>query len=505
MKRRSKGIVISYINTAVNLICGLFLSSFLIRSLGDTEYGIYQTISSFASYLVLLEFGTGTVMTRNVSICIGKNQGKDEIDKNTSTIWMITNFLSVIIVLVSVVLYFSIGGIYSNILTVGQIEYAKKIFIFVVIYLVVSFYIQMLGGVFLAYEHYTYSSMVNIIKNVVRMGILVVSIINLRYSIIVAITDMALSICIVLVSLIYCKKRFKLSLDIRKFDKEVLKSALPFCVAICMQAIVNQANSNVDKFVIGIMVSPEAVSLYSIALYVYTMFSSITTTPISIYAPQIARNISGGISRDELTKGLVTPCRLTAFIGGTVFFGFIAAGRQFVSIVYGSEYLSAWIIAVLIMAPVFINMTNGVLINVLDVLNKRIVRSVVLIFTTVANIIMTVFFIGIWGIFGAATATAVCTIIGEVVVMNVYYRKKLNIKVLYLFGSAYKGVLIYQVIGAAVALLVGHFIGNEYISFVVCGVIFASVFSAGYLMFGASKEERIKIKKFLHRGKANGR
>lgn len=498
MKNRSKGIVISYINTAVNLICGLFLSSFLIRSLGDTEYGIYQTISSFASYLVLLEFGTGTVMTRNISVCIGKKQRKEEIDKNTSTICMITNFLTILIVLVSVVLYFSIESIYSHILTAEQIEYAKNIFIFIVIYLVVSFYVHMLSGVILAYEHYSYSAAVNIVKNILRTGILVASITNIRCSIIVAITDMALSICILIVSLIYSKRRFKLSLDIRKFDKDILKSTLPFCIAICMQAIVNQANSNVDKFIIGITVSPEAVSLYSISLYVYTMFLSVTTTPISIYSPQIAQNVSGGMSRDELSRVLITPCRLSVFIGGTVFFGFISAGRQFVSIVYGSEYLSAFIIAVIIMAPMFISMTNGVLINVLDVLNKRIVRSVVLIFTTVANIVMTVFFINFWGIVGAAIATAVCTFVGEVIVMNVYYVKKIKIRVMYLFFNAYKGVLIYQIAGAVMAFIAGCFIDNVYVSFITCGLIFVIVFLAGYLMFGANKEERNKIKKFLH-------
>lgn len=56
---RGVGISISYINTALNMICGLFLSSFLLRHLGDNEYGLYQTVAAFATYLVLLEFGAG--------------------------------------------------------------------------------------------------------------------------------------------------------------------------------------------------------------------------------------------------------------------------------------------------------------------------------------------------------------------------------------------------------------------------------------------------------------
>ena len=76
LNTRSSGITLSYVYNILNMICGVFLSSFLIKSLGGTEYGIYQTISSFANYLVLLEFGVGTVMTRNISGCRGQNSGK---------------------------------------------------------------------------------------------------------------------------------------------------------------------------------------------------------------------------------------------------------------------------------------------------------------------------------------------------------------------------------------------------------------------------------------------
>ncbi len=68
MKKRNVGIVLSYAYTFLNMVIGLFMSSFMLRQLGDVEYGLYQTVSSFATYLVLLEFGTGSVMSRNVVV-----------------------------------------------------------------------------------------------------------------------------------------------------------------------------------------------------------------------------------------------------------------------------------------------------------------------------------------------------------------------------------------------------------------------------------------------------
>ena len=111
MKSRSKGIVLSYVHLIVNMVCGLFLSSYLIKKLGDTEYGVYQTISSFANYLILLEFGTGTVMTQTISACRGKNYSKQKINEVASTIWCMTNILVVIIVAASVVMFFFIDNL----------------------------------------------------------------------------------------------------------------------------------------------------------------------------------------------------------------------------------------------------------------------------------------------------------------------------------------------------------------------------------------------------------
>ena len=68
MKSRNIGLIISYIYFICNTILGILISSFIVRKIGKTDYGVYQTVSSFAAYLVLLEFGTGTVMARNIAL-----------------------------------------------------------------------------------------------------------------------------------------------------------------------------------------------------------------------------------------------------------------------------------------------------------------------------------------------------------------------------------------------------------------------------------------------------
>lgn len=497
MRTRSKGIIISYLKIAVNMVCGMVLSSVLLRRLGDTEYGIYQTVSAFANYLILLEFGVGTVMIRNISICRGRGAGRDEIQRNISTIWTLTCLLSALLIAVSMLFYQMIPWIYSKSMSLEQIRHGQRIFIVITAHLFLNFLMQTVNAVIFSFEDYTYGSLQSIWRILSRTVLLVLLLIWFRDAMVIAVVDLLIGVVCLAVSWRYCRSKLNVRLRFGKCDPAILRASVPLAVAVFLQGIVSQANNNVDKFLIGIMLSPESVSLYSVALYIYSVFSSLVNVASSMYVPVVTQKVSQGYEGRALAEQIVTPCRLTALTGGLVLFGFGAVGRQFVGILYGQEYLAAWPLALILMAPAYIDTVLGVLVNVLDAMNKRMARSVALILTTVLNVLLTVFCLDRWGVFGAAAATAACTLIGPVLIMNVYYKKVIRIPVLWLFRQAFRGILIYLVLGCGLSLAVGSMIGNGFVSFVVGGVVFVGTALGGYFLFGMQEEERKSVKKLL--------
>ena len=463
MKSRNQGVALSYVNTVLNMVTGFFLSSFFVKMLGDTEYGLYQMVTSFVSYLVLLEFGTGTAMTRNISKCRAQNADKQEIQKNISTIWTISLLLAIIIAVASIVFYSQIGNIYNK-LTFDQVPYAQKILLLEVVYLIVSFLSSTLNGVVLGFEQYKLGPIISIVRLISRAALMVGIILIYRYAIAIVIVDVLVSITTATYLFVFCIRRLRLTFTTRYFDRQVFKEILPLCMAMFIQTLVNQANSSVDQFVIGIKMTPEHVSYYSIGLFFYNAFSLLTTVPITMYGPQIVKDIIQKVNEDTLMDHMIRPSRFITLIGTTALCGFFVAGRQFINLCYGENYKIAWFVALIIMVPMMINMSNGILINVLDALNKRMARSYVLMFTTIANIILTVVWIDIWGIIGASIATAVCTLVGQITMMNVYYSKKLNIKIMYLYYRTFKGILIPQLIATAIAFILGNTLRSNFIS-----------------------------------------
>ncbi len=498
MNNRKTGLALSYGATILNMVCGLFLSSFLLRSLGDFEYGLYQTISAFVNYLVVLEFGVGTVMTRNLltADASGDPDGKKKV---TATLFYMTLVLGAVILLVGIVFGCSIQSIYAEAIPLDYIRYAEKMFAVMLGYLLVSFATNTLSGVFLGNENYNIGNGIKLIKTLLRTLALVVAVSSVRSAMVIAVTDMVISGGVLLFTLWYVKRKYVFSFRLKYFDTRILKESMPLCLAMLLQAVINQANSNVDKMVISIKMSMESVSLYSVAMYIYSMFSSITTIPVSLYLPQTSKNIQKGLRGQALTESMVPAGRLVAVIGGGILFGFAAVGRQFISIFYGAEYLEAWAVTLVILVPMFVNMTGGNVVNVLDVLNKRHIRSYMLAVTMVLNIAMTIVFVDHWGVLGAAVATGLSLILGQLLMLNLYYQKALDMNLWWLYGQSYRGILLSELLAMASGGAVAWLIADPFAAFLAGGLTFVAVDAIALWLFGLRPQEKQQLKKLLHR------
>ena len=58
------GIILSYGVLILNSLQGLFLTPFIFKSLGESEFGLYSLALSVISYLAILDIGIGNTITR---------------------------------------------------------------------------------------------------------------------------------------------------------------------------------------------------------------------------------------------------------------------------------------------------------------------------------------------------------------------------------------------------------------------------------------------------------
>src|SRR5690606_2922508 len=67
MSQLKKGAILSYITIFLANIVGLVLTPFIIRSLGDSEYGLYTLLGALVAQIAVLNLGLNNTAIRFVS------------------------------------------------------------------------------------------------------------------------------------------------------------------------------------------------------------------------------------------------------------------------------------------------------------------------------------------------------------------------------------------------------------------------------------------------------
>ncbi len=57
INQRKIGAILSYLVITLNMIVGIAYTPFLIRKLGQSEYGLFSIIQSVISYLTVMDMG----------------------------------------------------------------------------------------------------------------------------------------------------------------------------------------------------------------------------------------------------------------------------------------------------------------------------------------------------------------------------------------------------------------------------------------------------------------
>ena len=64
MNQLKARVVLNYVIIALNTLVGLAYTPYMLRCLGQNEYGLYSLVASVIAYLTILDFGFGNAIIR---------------------------------------------------------------------------------------------------------------------------------------------------------------------------------------------------------------------------------------------------------------------------------------------------------------------------------------------------------------------------------------------------------------------------------------------------------
>lgn len=429
------GSLLSYAQMFIGVLISILYTPIMLKLLGQSEYGLYNTVSSTISILSLLSLGFNSGYIRYYAKYKNKND-TDSIWKLNGLFLIIFSVIGTVALVCGTFLSFHLDIIFSEGLTAAEYKIAKVLMLLLTCNLAVSFPASVFSHIISANEKYVLLKIVSIIKTVVSpLVTLPLLLMGFRSIAMVSVT-LALSVISDSIYTYYVFKKLHYKFVFHGFEKGIFRSLFVYTFFIAVNLIVDQINWNVGKILLGRYKGTEAVAVYSVGYMLYQYYMMFSTSISSVFTPRIHKIVNETqddmqTQRNRLTDLFVKVGRIQFILLSMLASGIVFFGKEFITKYWaGAEYSASYYVAVLLVLPASIALIQNIGIEIQRAKNKHRFRALVYTLMAVFNVVISVALCQKYGAVGSAVGTAISLILANGIAMNIYYHKACNIDII---------------------------------------------------------------------------
>ena len=429
------GAILSYINIILSIGVGVFLTPFIIKSLGDSEYGLYTLIGSFVAYLSLMDLGLNYTVVRFVA----KYRAEKDIEGERNflnTAMFIYIIISVVLVFIGMYFYFNLDGIFSKSLTKEQLVDAKIMYLILVFNLAITLPGNTFSAICNAYERFIFPRTMSILRYVLRLVVVYVVIKLGGKAIALVVIDTMFNIFIIVTSLYYARIELNVKVKAKRASLNEMRHIFSFSSWIFISTIVFTFQWQAGQIVLGINLNTVVVAIYAVGIMLGSYYTTFASAINSLIIPKATQMVVANHNGMQLTDMIIKVGRLNNYIMLLVIGGFFLFGNEFISLWIGDNYKDSWTVALLIMLVYNIPMTQSFATAIIEAKNKIAFRAIWDITSMLIAVIIGFFISKYYGIIGMISCLVVAKAI-NVIVINVYYKYVFEFRILHFFKKTY--------------------------------------------------------------------
>lgn len=423
------GAFLSYVSIGLNNIVGLLYTPFMLRMMGQSEYGIYSLVISVVAYLTVLDLGFGNAIVRYAAKFRTEDKQQEQYEM-FGMFLILYSIIGVIAFLIGLGLYFNVDYLFDA--TMNPIELRKiRIMIFLmIINLAFTFPMSIWGSIITAYENFIFQKLV-IIGRVILNPIVMIAMLLIGYRAIgmVVITTL-FNIITLIINWWYCKKKINIQIRFGKFKWSFLKEVTIYSFWIFLNAIMDRIYWSTGQFVLGIYTGAAAVAIYAVAIQLQSIYMSFSTAISGVFLPRITAMVTKEDNKKAISDLFIRTGRIQYIIMAFILTGFVLFGKQFMLLWAGSEYEEAYLIALCFFIPLTVPLIQNLGITILQARNQMKFRSVLYVIIAIGSLGLSIPLAKHFGGIGCAIGIASALIAGQIVIMNIYYHRKIQIDII---------------------------------------------------------------------------
>ena len=471
------GAALSYVLLGLNTIIGLLYTPFLLRMLGKSEYGLYSLAASVIAYLTVLDLGFGNAIVRYTAKFRAEGKREEQYEM-FGMFFLLYLVISAVAFMVAMALVWNVDAIFNANMTVEEVSRMRIILLLMAFNLAFTFPISIWGSIITAYEDFVFQKLVNIARTILNPVVMIVLLYFGYKAIALVVVTTLFNVLTLNVNHLYCKRKLHVKLYFRKFRLGFLKEVSIYSFWIFLNAIMDRIYWSSGQFILGIYQGTASVAVYAVAIQLKDMYFMFSTAISSVFLPRVTSMVTKGASEKEISDLFIRTGRIQYLIMAFILVSFILFGQSFISLWAGPSYLEAYKIALLFFVPVTVPLIQNLGVTILMARNQMKFRCVSYVIIAIGSLFLSVPLAKMYGGIGCAIATAFALTFGQVIVMNIYYKRVIHLDIPRFWREIGKMSLTPVILG-----LLGYFILSQIeIDSIITFLLSALIFSLIYLV-----------------------
>ena len=289
-KQVKLGAILSYLSIAINIIAGLVYTPWMIKQIGQSQYGLYTLANSLIT-LLMFDFGLSSTASKYISN-YHANNNEEGANRALGVIYKLYLIVDAVIFALLFVLYFVLGHIYVK-LTPIELQQFKIAYIIVASYSIISFPFVTLNGVLTAYEKFVHIKVAEIIYRVVVVGLMICALaFGMGLYALVTVNAVA-GLIIIAYKYFAIKRTTPIKADFKAKDDGVLKDMIKFSLWITVHSLAQRLIFNITPSILGIVADSKAIAVFGVVTTIEAYVYLIATALNGMFMPKISRIMQG--------------------------------------------------------------------------------------------------------------------------------------------------------------------------------------------------------------------
>ena len=502
MNQLKAGAAFNYVVIFLNIAVGLLYTPYMLRMMGQSEYGLYSLVASVIAYLTVLDLGLGNAVIRYTARFRAEGKNREQYEM-FGMFLILYSIIGIVALIGGMCLYQNVDLLFGNTMTEEELSRARVMMLILVLNLVITFPMSIFGSIMSAYERFIFPKAINVVRIVLNTAVMIV-LLEMGYkAVAMVILQTIFNISTLIINYVYCKYRLRIKIYFGRFKWSFLREVAMYSFWIFLNAIMDKIYWSTGQFVLGSVSGTIAVAIFAIAIQLQSMYMMFSTAMSSVFLPKVTAMVTHEKDGREISDLFVRTGRIQNMVMSLILCGFLIFGRSFIVLWAGPEYSEAYMITCLFFVSLYVPLIQNLGITILQARNQMKFRSLFYITIAIVALALQYCFAKLWGGIGCALAISIALFMGQGIIMNIYYKVKQGIDIKRFWMEIAKMNLAPMVFSVCFMFAIYKIFIDSWLQLILWMSIYFAVYTVLLYTFGMNNYERqllmTPVKKIIRR------